>query len=108
MEKVVRDGKVAVLYSPDFGAGWYTWNVTSPECLFHPEIVAIVEGTAKVADRTSSIVEAAGRLFGGGFYAGGACDLQICWVPEGTQFEVEEYDGSESLRYRDQDTWLTA
>jgi hypothetical protein len=26
MEKVIRDGKVAVLYSPGYGAGWYSWN----------------------------------------------------------------------------------
>ena len=26
MEKVIRDGKVAVLYSPGYGAGWsYSW-----------------------------------------------------------------------------------
>ena len=25
MEKVIRDGKVAVLYSPGYGAGWSTW-----------------------------------------------------------------------------------
>ena len=27
MQKVIRDGKVAVLYSPGYGAGWYTWSV---------------------------------------------------------------------------------
>jgi len=26
MTKYIRDGKVAVLYSPGFGAGWSTWN----------------------------------------------------------------------------------
>ena len=26
MDKVIRDGKVAVLYSPGFGAGWSTWS----------------------------------------------------------------------------------
>jgi hypothetical protein len=25
-EKYIKDGKVAVLYSSGFGAGWYTWN----------------------------------------------------------------------------------
>lgn len=25
-DKVVRKGKVAVAYSPQFGAGWTTWN----------------------------------------------------------------------------------
>ena len=26
MEKLVREGRVAVMYSPGFGAGWYSWN----------------------------------------------------------------------------------
>ena len=26
MKKLTKDGKVAVLYSPDFGAGWYSWH----------------------------------------------------------------------------------
>ena len=28
MEKVIRDGNVAVLYSPGFGAGWELVSVT--------------------------------------------------------------------------------
>jgi hypothetical protein len=43
LKKVIRDGKVAVLYSPGFGAGWYSWNSSVPQCLFSPEIVAMVE-----------------------------------------------------------------
>ena len=26
MTKCIRDGKVAILYSPGYGAGWSTWN----------------------------------------------------------------------------------
>ena len=26
MKKVIENGQVAVIYSPGFGAGWYTWN----------------------------------------------------------------------------------
>ena len=36
IEKLSQDGKVAVLYSPGFGAGWYTWNMTVPQILFDP------------------------------------------------------------------------
>ena len=43
MEKVKRNGMVAVLYSPDYGAGWFTWNSDVEECIFHPEIVKMVE-----------------------------------------------------------------
>jgi hypothetical protein len=36
-------------------------------------------------------------LYGDGFYAGGARDLRIEWLPIGTLFRVDEYDGSESI-----------
>ena len=42
MKKEVRDGKVAVLVSPSFGAGWYTWHGIE-ELIFHPKIVELVE-----------------------------------------------------------------
>ena len=43
MKKIIRDGKVAVLYSPGFGAGWSTWNQELPELVFNPVIVDLVE-----------------------------------------------------------------
>ena len=42
MNKLIVDGKVAVLISPGFGAGWYTWNYDYPEILFDPAIVKLV------------------------------------------------------------------
>ena len=30
-------------------------------------------------------------------YCGGASNLEIEWIPEGTQFRIDEYDGSETL-----------
>jgi hypothetical protein len=42
MNKVVRDGKVAVIYSPHYGAGWYSWHGI-PELLFDPAVVAMIE-----------------------------------------------------------------
>lgn len=35
-------GEVAVLVSPGFGAGWYSWNKDRPELLFDKDIVAAV------------------------------------------------------------------
>ena len=31
-------------------------------------------------------------------YCGGTSNLQIVWLPIGTRFSIEEYDGSESTR----------
>jgi hypothetical protein len=41
-------------------------------------------------------------------YTGGASDLKVVWVPQGSQFRIEEYDGSESLKLKDSEDWITA
>lgn len=95
MEKVIRDGKVAVLVSHGFGAGWYSWNLEHQELLFHPKLVEIVEqGKADQIDKYW-IKENLGIE---DVYCGGTSDLKIHWLPVGTAFQVEEYDGAESLR----------
>lgn len=47
VDKVIRDGKVAVIYSPGYGSGWSTWSGASKEIIermiFDPELVALVE-----------------------------------------------------------------
>ena len=43
MNKLIRDGQVAVIYSPEFGGGWSTWNPKPPGILFDPAIVDFVE-----------------------------------------------------------------
>ena len=94
MEKVIRDGKVAVLVSPGFGAGWYTWN-SHKELLFHPKLVALVEA-GKQSEIDQDWVK--NELGINNVYCGGASDLEIVWLPEGTAFEIDEYDGSELLK----------
>lgn len=105
MNKLIRDGKVAVLYSRGFGAGWYTWNTDHPECLYDPEIVKIVLGEAE-----GSINEIACKNYGDGFYSGGSHGLYVEWIPIGTRFQILEYDGAEDLIVEgtDDDDWLVA
>jgi hypothetical protein len=103
IRKVIRDGKVAVLYSPGFGAGWSSWG-GNRQCLFAPEIVALVERGAG----PDAIADEALRLFGDGFYTGGASGLTIEWIEQGRQFRIDEYDGSESIVYCGEDSWVTA
>ena len=102
MNKVVRDGLVAVLYSPGFGAGWYTWNTSHPEILFDPAVVELVE-----AQRWEEL-QAYVTLKYPDIYAGGMRELKVAWIPQGTQFQVNEYDGSESIETRDSVDWITA
>lgn len=90
MKKVIRDGKVAVLYSPGFGAGWTTWGAP-PELLFDPEIVALVEASKK--NKIPGLIKKRGFSF----YAKGALGLKIMWLDQGTLFRVSEYDGEETI-----------
>ena len=94
MEKVIRDGKVAVLVSHGFGAGWYSWNSEHQELLFHPKLVEMVEQKRNKEIDDEWVKENLGI----DIYAGGADGLTIHWLPIGTAFEIDEYDGSESLR----------
>ena len=94
MEKVIRDGKVAVLVSHGFGAGWYSWNSEHQELLFHPKLVEMVEQKRNEEIDDEWVKENLGI----DIYASGSDGLTIYWLPIGTAFEIDEYDGSESLR----------
>jgi hypothetical protein len=102
MNKLNEDGKVAVLYSPGFGAGWYTWNYNYPEILFDPAIVKLVE--KEMLEELEIYV----TLKYPEIYTGGMQDLKVEWIPEGTLFKIHEYDGSESIEYKEDDHWMVA
>jgi hypothetical protein len=94
MEKVIKDGKVAVLVSHGYGAGWYSWNTKHQQLLFDPKLVEMVE-----QNRTNEITdEWVKENLGIDIYAGGSYGLKIHWLPIGTAFEIDECDGAESLR----------
>ena len=102
--KVIRDGLVAVLYSPGFGAGWSTWADPEirEEIVFDPAIVELVE-----QERWEEL-EAFVVLKYPDLYTGGLRDLIISWIPQGLQFQITDYDGNESIELRDQIDWITA
>jgi len=93
MEKLIKDGAVAVLISPGFGAGWSTWNEEHEEgLLFDRDIAeAVLAGNNDEAERIAEEKYP-------GAYLGGAAGLEVVWIEQGTTFTVEEYDGSESIR----------
>lgn len=96
--KVIRDGNVAVLYSPGYGAGWSTWahGNFGNWAVFAPEVVEWVEqGKPGGTERLEEIVKS---IHGDTYvYCGGGMDLEIEWIPVGTKFKIDEYDGSESV-----------
>jgi hypothetical protein len=102
MNKLVRDGMVAVLYSPDYGSGWYTWNQNHPEILFDPAIVQLVEEN-KWDELKTYVILKYPKLINSGLE-----ELKIAWIPEGTLFRVNEYDGDESIELKDDIDWFKA
>ena len=108
MNKVVRDGKVAVLFSPGFGAGWYTWNLLqekSEQMIFDPVIVQILESQSETWK--DQIFEYASEEYPDA-YLGGLDDLCFDWVPVGTKFYIDEYDGRETIVTEKDLKWMTA
>lgn len=96
-------GQVAVLVSHGYGAGWSTWNPDCDGILFAPEIVDAVLAEASA----EAIVEIANRLWPEGYF-GGAGGLTVHWVKPGSLFKIDEYDGAESIEFRDADDWIVA
>lgn len=94
-EKVIRDGKVAVIVSPGLGSGWSTcaddhWKKF---CAFDRGLVELVEAGATEED-AKSYLEGVGC---GYIYTGGWRDCEIEWVTQGELVYIDEYDGSEII-----------
>lgn len=103
MEKLIVDGKVAVLVSRGYGAGWSTWMSDYPECLFDPVLAQmIIDGADEM-----EIATVAQKRYPDA-YLGGLDGLDVEWLPVGTKFRVDEYDGAESIEYLGDIYWEVA
>jgi len=101
MEKVIREGKVGVLISTGFGAGFSTWGYPE-EAIFNPTLIELVEN-----EKWQEAIDYCESTWEDG-YSGGVQDLVVVWVPEGTKFQITEYDGSESIEFLEDINWITA
>ena len=104
MEKLIRNGLVAVLYSPGFGAGWSTWDHGDygAELVFDPVLATYID-EGKMAEAESYVAMRFPEA-----YTGGLEDLCVEWIPVGTDFRIHEYDGSESIEIKEKMYWITA
>ena len=101
MDKVVRDGKVAVLYASGYGLGWYSYY-GDPKMAFDPDLVALVEA-ADASDDSDSDREISSRMraeielkFPG---ADSSIRLGMEWVPVGAGVRIRNHDGLERIEY---------
>jgi hypothetical protein len=101
IKKVMRDGCVGVLVSPGFGAGFYTWGAPL-QAIFDEKLIYLIE-TEKFDEAVEYVENTYPDVF-----TGGVSDLRVVWIEEGTEFLIEEYDGSESIRFKETSDWITA
>lgn len=102
MEKLIIDGEVAVLVSHGYGAGWSTWE-HDERMLFDPVLAQMLLDGAG-GDK----IEKVAKERYPDAYLGGLDGLTVHWVPVGTRFRIEEYDGSEGLMLESEYHWSVA
>lgn len=120
MEKIVKDNKVAVLISTGYGAGWSTWftyfdknDNLSKQAIFDPELVQVVLNKPQDPYQIEldawlkKLEELCQRKYPDQ-YTRGVGDLEVHWLPIGTQFRINEYDGYERIEIYDPDSYVTA
>ena len=106
MNKYIENGFVAVVYSPGHGAGWSTWNSLQKHCeelIFDPGLVDLI-----INERPWEEIEAYATLKWPDAYLGGVSEAIVEWIPVGTEFAIEDYDGRETIKYRNDGEWITA
>lgn len=103
VEKLERDGKVAVLYSPGFGAGWSSWNTDiAEELVFDKDLILALErGGPDEVEKVAIEKYEEDHYF--------SCyQLKIEWITKGVSFYIQEYDGSERIVYPSDALWMVA
>ena len=106
-EKVIRDGKVAVLYSSGHGAGWSTGEIRYRDfILFDKSLVEACERKADEAAVDKILTDKLGQDHN--VYLGGWNTVKIAWIPEGEGFVINEYDGLEYITLQSSHTWKIA
>lgn len=88
-EKLIRDGMVAVVHSHGW-SGWHTYNLEHEGLVFDREIAELV-----IAGDNDGALAVASRKYPGAYVD--RQELTVTWVPQGSDFEIEEYDGCESV-----------
>lgn len=96
MEKYYNEeGKVGVLYSPGYGAGWSTLAYDNENFLVFDKTLV----TMALKEASEEEVEEYLKTKGINTYTGGWRDIEVIFMEPNTPFLINEYDGSESIEY---------
>jgi len=133
--RVIKDGNVAVIYTPSYGVGWYTevcWMID--ELLFDPKLVNIIlhpnyKNNKRLSQEDESFDKELDNMINeyiedvnnrkyirpygnwkGSVYEINNKDriykLDIYWVPVGKKFFITQYDGAETVHVEDEIRWI--
>lgn len=98
-------GEVGVLVSPDFGAGWSTWN--SEQYAYDKRIVEKFIKSPDLFHEVGCMLTSFMESLGYDGYYGGARDLCLVYIPKGIMFRIDEYDGSERIELFDPNSYIS-
>jgi len=96
-QKVIKDGKVAVVHSADYGNSLYSRFPDRQELLFSPELVQLIEAGGSDAVTPDFIKSTFGIDVSGNAWGGFHVKLQVSYLPAGTKFQVVDEDGKEKI-----------
>jgi hypothetical protein len=108
IQKLERDGKVGVAISNDYGGSWSTsWfdegreHLRETVCMRADIVQSVLDGDRDGARKLAA--EACG-----GEFDGDPTHLVVVWIPKGSVFEVDDYDGVESIHIIGSREYMTA
>ncbi len=109
MNKVYKNNKVAVLYHPSFGVGWYSDHGIK-ELLFDPYIISLVQSkndlnNKQIYDEASLYLK---NKYPDKNIFNLVDELEIEWIDINKRFFIREYDGSETIYFEDEIDWTIA
>jgi hypothetical protein len=119
MNKVQRDGKIAVLYSANHGAGWYSWH-GNESLLYDPMLIDMIEKNESQLNHSTSKTDVSSfqtwifhetivkYLKSKSYDVTVSDSLSIQWIDAGSKFRIDEYDGSETIVFENDYKWLIA
>ncbi len=99
MNKVIKNGLVAVVLSKSYKSGWFTIHRTI-ELLYDPYVVNFIEKNPDFSESLEAAYELEEYLdaaYGYRDYYGDVTDLKIKWVAENLSFIVKDIYGWETL-----------
>lgn len=119
MNKLVRNGRVAVIISINYGSGWFSEH-GDERLLFDPVIATeLADKEEGWTDRLRTYLiseyldnkspeEASNYDYVIARMAMNPTSYGVRWVDQGVFFRIEEYDGRESILSNDEYDWVEA